>query len=130
MSSQRPALPVSTRAGWRRPSLSSHGNTTPSEPFPRTRRPAPRSTRCSSYLRTRSPRPPMTSGRCAGGPAPAGATRSNHALAIKTVLRHIATEHPDRQALDSDATFTELGLIARRSVGRLRKTAAAPAAAK
>lgn len=42
-------------------------------------------------------------------------------MAIKTVLRHIATKHPDLHALDSDATFTELGLIARRSVGRQKE---------
>ncbi|GHD52177.1 DNA sulfur modification protein DndB [Streptomyces galbus] len=59
-----------------------------------------------------------------------GATRSNYEMAIKTVLRHIATKHPDLHALDSDATFTELGLIARRSVGRPRKATVVPAAAK
>jgi hypothetical protein len=40
----------------------------------------------------------------------------NHELAIKTVLRHTTTEHHDLQALDSDTTFTKLGLTARRSV--------------
>ncbi|MEE1761193.1 hypothetical protein [Streptomyces sp. SP18BB07] len=55
-----------------------------------------------------------------------GATRSHHELAIKTVLRHIATERPDLQALDNDTALIEVGLI----VGRLRRTSAGPAAAR
>lgn len=42
------ASPVSIRARWWTPSPSSHGSAMLCEPFPPTRRPAPRSTRCTS----------------------------------------------------------------------------------
>jgi hypothetical protein len=49
------------------------------------------------------------------------ATRAGYESAIKTVLRHIAAEHPDLKEINSDVTLTQLGLIARQSVGRPRK---------
>lgn len=55
-----------------------------------------------------------------------GATRAGYEAAISRVLRFIATEHPELKEIASDATFTELGLMARkRGPGRPRKTAVA-----
>lgn len=57
-----------------------------------------------------------------------GATRAGYEAAISHVLRHIATEHPELKEIASDATFTQLGLIARkRGPGRPKKTATASA---
>ncbi|MFD8028053.1 DNA sulfur modification protein DndB [Streptomyces sp. NPDC059717] len=54
-----------------------------------------------------------------------GATRAGYESAISRVLRHIATEYAELKEIASDATFTELGLIARKSgPGRPKKTAA------
>ncbi|WP_217140264.1 hypothetical protein [Streptomyces sp. AC627_RSS907] len=56
-----------------------------------------------------------------------GATRAGYEAAISRVLRHIATEHPGLKEIASDATFTQLGLMARkRGPGRPKKTAAPP----
>jgi hypothetical protein len=53
-----------------------------------------------------------------------GATRAGYESAISRVLRHIATEYPELKNIASDATFTELGLIARKSgPGRPKETA-------
>ncbi|EME64359.1 DNA sulfur modification protein DndB [Amycolatopsis decaplanina] len=60
-----------------------------------------------------------------------GATRAGYEAAISRVLRHIATEHPELKAMASDATFTQLGLIARkRGPGRPPKKAAAASTSK
>ncbi|MFH9959053.1 DNA sulfur modification protein DndB [Streptomyces roseolus] len=57
-----------------------------------------------------------------------GATRAGYEAAISRVLRHIAAEHPELKEIASDATFTELGLMARkRGPGRPKKTVAATA---
>ncbi|MFB7375853.1 DNA sulfur modification protein DndB [Kitasatospora purpeofusca] len=55
----------------------------------------------------------------AGAP---GATRANYEPAIAKVLKHLATEYPDLAAIGSPEAFAGIGLIARRGVGRPRKT--------